>query len=218
MKAVAKKAAKAATPEKRDIDWALIEVDYRAGVKTLEQIGADFGVTKGRISQVAKKQGWSRDLSKKIRQRAEAKLAEQVVNETLNAPRVRLAEAEVVEANAQAAADVVTEHRSGLRKLKTLYSKLFKEVEAVTDGLEDFERLGELLDETGEDATGKVRQDKLNQIYRKVISINDRIDNTKKLAEIDEKVRKGEREAWGIDKGDDRGNAFDDLIKKINGQ
>ena len=204
------------TDKKTKADWTLIEVDYRAGIKTLEQIGDEYGVTKGRISQVAKKQGWTRDLAEKIRLRAEQKVNEQLVNEKLNEPRRRLAETEVVEANAQAAADVVMKHRTGLSRLAALRDKLLDEVEAITDNRELFEALGELLDESGEDANGRFKQDKRNELYRKVISMTERIDSTKKLAEIDEKVRKGEREAWGLDKTDGGENAIDSLLKRIN--
>jgi len=50
----------------KQIDWDLVEAEFRAGVKTLDQIGKDHGITKGRISQVAKAKGWVRDLSAKI--------------------------------------------------------------------------------------------------------------------------------------------------------
>lgn len=202
--------------KKTKADWTLIEVDYRAGIKTLEQIGEEYGVTKGRISQVAKKQGWTRDLHEKIRLRAEQKVNEQLVNEKLNEPRRRLAESEVVEANAEAAATVVMKHRTGLTRLAQLRDRLLDEIEAVTDNKELFETLGELLDESGEDANGRFKQDKRNELYRKVISMTERIDNTKKLAEIDEKVRKGEREAWGLDKTDGGETAIDNLLKRIN--
>jgi uncharacterized protein Yka (UPF0111/DUF47 family) len=107
-------------------------------------------------------------------------------------------------------------HRSGLSRLAVLRDKLLDEVEAITDNLELFEKLGELMDESGEDANGRFKQDKRNELYRRVISMEDRIDSTKKLAEIDEKVRKGEREAWGLDKIDGGETAIDNLLKKIN--
>jgi hypothetical protein len=202
--------------QKTKADWTLIEVDYRAGIKTLEQIGEEYGVTKGRVSQVAKKQGWTRDLAEKIRLRAEAKVNERTVNEKLNEPKRRLAESEVVEANAQAAADVVMRHRQGLGRLAALRDKLLDEVESITDNKELFAQLGELMDESGEDANGRFKQDKRNEIYRKVIGMTERIDNTKKLAEIDEKVRKGEREAFNLDDGESKESSIDSLLKKIN--
>jgi hypothetical protein len=51
------KAAKPAAP-----DWERIELDYRAGVKTLRQIAAEHGITHGAINKRAKRDGWERDL------------------------------------------------------------------------------------------------------------------------------------------------------------
>jgi len=55
------------TEAKKAINWKAVELDFRAGVKSLEQIGLENGVTKGRISQVAKRDGWTRDLKNRIK-------------------------------------------------------------------------------------------------------------------------------------------------------
>jgi hypothetical protein len=46
--------------------------------------------------------------------------------------------------------------------------------------------------------------------------MTERIDSTKKLAEIDEKVRKGEREAFGLDKDAGGDARFEELLGKIS--
>ena len=76
-----------------------------------------------------------------------------------------------------------------------------------------------LLDESGTDHNGTWRKDKLNELYRKVISMNDRIDNIKKLTEIDEKLRKGEREAFGISSGEDDKptSQYEAILRRIHG-
>lgn len=203
---------------KQAVDWTLIEVDYRAGMKTLEQIGSDYGVSKGRISQVAKKNGWTRDLKKKIQARTEAKLNEAAVNKELNKEKTRLAEKDVVEANSDLQVEIIKRQRAGLTRLGELRDKLLTEVEQITDNRELFEQLGEVLDQSGEDANGRFKSDKQNEIYRKVISMSERIDSTKKLVEIDEKVRKGEREAFGIDKEEAGSGQIESLLKKIGGE
>lgn len=52
-------------------DWEKIELDYRAGIKTLREIAADHGISHQAINKRAKRDGWSRDLSAKIRAKAE---------------------------------------------------------------------------------------------------------------------------------------------------
>jgi len=44
-------------------DWERIELDYRAGIKTLRQIADEHGITHGAVNKRAKRDGWERDLS-----------------------------------------------------------------------------------------------------------------------------------------------------------
>ena len=44
-------------------DWERIELDYRAGIKTLRQIADENGISHGAINKRAKRDGWERDLS-----------------------------------------------------------------------------------------------------------------------------------------------------------
>lgn len=203
-----------AEADKKSVDWHRIEVDYRAGIKPLRLMAEEHGITHGAINKRAKKEGWSRDLSEKIRARAEEKVSKAAVSAEVSAQRL-VTERQVVEANAQIQSDVILGHRKGLARLGALRDKLLAEVESITDNLELFEKLGECLDESGEDANGRWKADKQNEIYRKVISMSERIDSTKKLAEIDEKVRKGEREAFGLDKDTGGDSRFEELLGKI---
>lgn len=56
-------------------DWNGPEQDYRAGILTLRQIGALHGVTHTAVRKRAKASGWNRDLTVRVRQRTEEKLA-----------------------------------------------------------------------------------------------------------------------------------------------
>ena len=45
------------------------------------------------------------------------------------------------------------------------------------------------------------------------------VDDLKKLAEIDERTRKGEREAFNLDDGEDKkGSDVDEILRKINAE
>jgi hypothetical protein len=200
---------------RKQIDWELVEKHYRAGLLSLREIAKDAGISEGAVRKRAKKDCWERDLAEKIQQRAK----ELVRKRSVRVPSTQLTpatEKQVVEQNAEAAADVVMRHRSGLTRLGALRDKLLGELEVITDNKELFENLGEMMDESGEDANGRFKQDKRNELYRKVISMTERIDNTKKLAEIDEKLRKGEREAFNLDDGESKESSIDSLLKKIN--
>ena len=52
-------------------DWERIELDYRAGIKTLRQIAEEHGITHVAVNKRAKRDGWTRDLSAKIQNKAE---------------------------------------------------------------------------------------------------------------------------------------------------
>lgn len=196
------------------IDWDAIERAFRPGKKTIKQLAFEFGVQASSISRRIKQYGWVADKSENVDAVTNSLL---IQNASGNAnPNATPSELEI-KAAGQANADVVLRHRKDLARLAKLRDNLIGEIEVITDNLELFRQLGELMDKSSEDEDGKRRQDKMNAIYMRVIDMSERIDNAKKLAEIDERVRKGEREAFGIDKGEnDKGNAVDALLKRIN--
>lgn len=191
---------------RNDIDWAAIERQYRLGQKTNSQLASEFGVSISQIGRRAKKEGWVADKREEVATVTNSLL---IQNASGNAnPNATPSELEI-KAAAQTNADVVLGHRRGLARLRGLRDKLIGEVEAVTDNLALFEELGEQMRD--EDERG---QDRRNDLYRKVISMPERIEATKKIAEIDEKIRKGEREAFGLDQ-EPGGNAIDELLRKV---
>lgn len=193
-------------------NWEAIERDYRAGVRSLEMIGQEYGVTKGRISQVAKAKGWSRDLNAKIKAKAEEKVAQSVLNETLNADlnaQRKVAEDQVVEANAELIAQKLFGQRSDVTRYRGLINKLTDQLELQLDSPDLFERLAELMSEGAED--GAI--DKLNEAYRKVISLPSKVDTAKKLAETLRILIELERKVLKLDSdsGSGGGNVEDFL-------
>ena len=56
-------AGEAVSAPKSGADWERIELDYRAGVKSLREIASEHGITEGAIRKRARRDGWERDLS-----------------------------------------------------------------------------------------------------------------------------------------------------------
>ena len=133
-----------ATEDRRPVDWDRIEPLYRAGVRSLKDIGSEFGVSAPGILKKAKKEGWSRDLSGKIRAKAEAQVNAAAVNASVNA-ETKVRERDVIEANAQAIANALLSHRKDIARNRGLANKLLTELEAQVDNPEEFEKLGETL-------------------------------------------------------------------------
>lgn len=203
-----------APSEKKRIDWEAVEILYRAGLLSLREIAEEHGITHGAINKRAKRDGWTRNLEARIRAKADAAVSRAAVSEEVSAQKL-VTERVIVEANAELQYRIRIEHRQDIGRTRKLFQNLLGELEITTDNVGLFERLGELLDESGEDENGKSRQDKLNEIYRKVISLGGRVDSSKKLIEMLEKVIRLEREAFNIsgapELGDDQGQQISNL-------
>ena len=212
--AAAKKAAGAAVPVKAQPDWERIELDYRAGIKTLRQIADEHGITHGAINKRARRDGWERDLSGKINAKADALVSKALVSTPVSTES-KIAERQVIEAAATAVADIRLAHRSDIRRARNLTNSLLAELEAQTDPstLAMLHELGEML--RNEDDNG---QDRRNDLYTKVISLSERSKTMKTLADSLRLVVDMERTAFSMDK--DQGAAADpltSLLKTITG-
>lgn len=183
------------TTKRTEIDWEAVEIQYRAGIRSLKDIGKEFGVSDAGILKRAKKFDWSRDLAAKIKAKAEAKVSAAAVSELVSAGKVANENA-VVEANATNMANVQLAQRKDIARTRGLFQKLLEELEQTTENRELFEALGELMQAQAESAAAE----KLNQIYRKVIGLQGRITSGKELTLMLEKVVGMERQAYGMDK------------------
>lgn len=166
--------------QQKTIDWEGVEREYRAGLRTVRDIGEQFGCSHVRILKKAKAEGWERDLTSRIQAEAESKVAKVAAKEAAkHSPEGKAKERVIVEANAQVIADAVLGQRQDVSRARGVVQKLFGELETQLDGLEDLAQLGELMAQPDED--GNV--DKLNALYHKIIALPSRVDSAKKLAE-----------------------------------
>lgn len=204
------------TDKKKIADWERIEFDFRAGIMSLREIAAAHGITEGAIRKRAKRDGWERDLGVKIQAKAESLVRKELVrNEVRSSGAYQATEREIVEVNAQMQADVILAHRTDITRGRKLSMSLLAELEMQTGSAEDFEKLGVLMaapDEKG--------MDKLNEMYRKVISTPGRIDSVKKISETLKNLIALEREAFGLDaaKPLTPGDALDNLLTALDGR
>lgn len=178
--------------ERKSIDWEAVEIQYRAGIRSLKDIGSEFGVSDAGILKRAKRDGWVRDLKSKIKAKADAKVSASLVSGEVSA-QTKVAEATVIEAESTVQARIRLTHRTDINRARTLVMSLLGEVESQTADLDLFEQLGDIL--RSEDDKG---QDKRNDIYQKVISSAGRIDGMKKLADSLKTLITLEREAYGL--------------------
>ena len=188
------------TTHKPAPDWEKIEADYRAGIKTLRQIAGEHGVTHGAINKRAKRDGWSRDLTAKIAAKANELVSKSAVSTPVSTES-RISEREVVDANAQAIVSVRLAHRKDIQRSRSITMRLLEELELQSgrENAELLEQLGELM--RREDDRG---QDKLNDLYQKIISLPGRAKTMKDLGESLRVLVTLERQAFGLDDKDQK--------------
>lgn len=183
-------------PSTKAVDWERIELDYRAGAMSLREIAANHpGTNHVAIARRAKTEGWTRDLSERIKAKAEDLVTRAAVTANVTANRA-VTEKQVVEANAQDQASVRLSHRKDIQRKRAIVASLMDEMEAQV-GPENaalLAGLGEVMRSPDENG-----QDKLNDLYRKIISLPERAKTAKTLAETLRIAVDMERQAFGMD-------------------
>ena len=185
------KAAGVSTP-----DWERIELDYRAGIKTLRQIAGEHGISEGAIRKRAKRDDWTRDLSERIQDKAEQLVRKEAVRSSVRAEST-VSERVLVEANARAIADVQLAQRKLIQRKQAIVESLMQELEAQV-GPENaalLDELGEIMRNPDDNS-----QDKRNDLYNRIISLPERAKTAKTLAETLRITVDMERQAFGMDK------------------
>lgn len=192
---MADKAQNPVQPAKK-ADWERIETDYRAGVKSLREIAGEHGISEGAIRKRAKRDGWTRDLADKIQQRAEDLVRTQAVRTEVRSEQ-RATERQVIEANAEAVANVKMAHRSDISRARAIVNGLLDELQEMvgSDNATLLQELGFLL--RREDENGK---DRLNDLYQQIISLPGRSKAMKDLTASLQSLVAMERTAYGMDK------------------
>ncbi|EER61537.1 hypothetical protein AcdelDRAFT_0872 [Acidovorax delafieldii 2AN] len=192
--AAPKKPAGSAAPVKRRTDWEAVERDYRTGKFTLRELEAKHGANNATISRRAAKGGWTQDLSNAIKQATNAKLVESIVAAECSSAQQNAAE--TVLAAAEVNTRVILAHRTGLNRLTEIKGKLLAQIEQAAENMADLAEVIEMVRKPDENGI-----DRANDALRKAMGRSALVDDLKKLADVDEKVRKGEREAFGLDDG-----------------
>ncbi len=178
---------------RRNIDWEAVEREYLAGIRSLKDIGAEYGVSDAGIIKRARRDGWTRDLSAKIKAKADALVSAREVSAEVSLQN-KIAERQVVEANANLLADAVLNQRADVKRARSTVQKLWDMVDIELDHPEEFSRLGELLADPENNNQGK-----LNDIFQAAIKLPQQIKNVKLLADAIKVMIELERRVLKID-------------------
>lgn len=185
-------------------DWEAIERDYRAGMLSVREIATARGISHTAINKRAKAEGWERDLQAKIKAKAEAEVSRRAVSTEVSKAD-RIAEKQIVEAVAAQQVHVRMVQRKDIQRSRSVGMRLLNELElqAGPENAALLEELGELMHRPDDKG-----QDKLNELYQKIISLPGRVKTFKDLSEALRITIGLERQAFGIGDGDD-----DDALK-----
>ncbi len=190
-----------APPKAKRADWDAIERDYRTAKFTLRELADKHGVTHTTISRKAEKLQWSKDLSEAIRQATNTKLVQQAVQQQCTTAHQNATE--VVLVAAEVNMRVIMGHRHDLSDLADVKRTLLDQIKQAAANMSDLAEVIEMV--RNPDDNG---MDRANDALKKAMGRSALIDDLKKLADVDEKVRKGEREAFGIESAADAPDAI----------
>lgn len=186
-------------------DWEAIESAYRAGLMSLREIAAQHGISEGAIRKRAKRDDWSRDLSAKIKERADDLVRKQEVRKQVRTESA-LSERVLIEATAEVIATVRMEHRGDIRRAREITNALFDELGAECADVGALRQLGELMLQPDDNG-----RDRLNEIYQSIISMPERVKSVKALSDALKNLIGLERQAYDID-----GPEGDNSVKKLS--
>ena len=197
--------------EKKVIDWDLVEKDWRAGIKTKQQMAVEHGVSRAAMDKRFAKLNISRHLGVKIRAKATSLVEQSVVPATAE-PLSPAREREIVEVNAAMQSQIILSHRSDIQRTRRLSMQLLEELEAQTDHADLFRDLAAMLCEPDEKGVNRRLE-----LFEKVMSINSRAGTMKTLADALRNLIAMERQAFGLDdkKEDEIGTGVEDVIKRV---
>ena len=175
------------------VNWESVELAYRANVKTVAQIAKEFGLKDSTLRSRAKRNGWSRDLGKRIRLEADKIVNENAVKREVG--RLENMDNTTVEENAKLTASIRISHRKDIGTARQLSMLLFDDLKAQI-GTDNRARLEDLFIAA---LQAEVVDASQLEAYERVTSLANHVRIMKELADTMTKLVTLERQAYGLD-------------------
>ena len=194
------------------IDWDAMEPEWRIGIKSVLQLSKDFGVSRAAIIKHWDKEGVPRDLSAKIKAKAESLVTASEVTREVTQNR-RETERSIVDASASMMADKVIGQREDIKRARSMVQRLWELVDAELDHPDELKQLGAMLA-----APDEFGNDKLNDMYFAAIGLPQQIKNAKLLADALKVLIELERKVLRLDEQKPTEvNPLADLLRAVSG-
>lgn len=197
---------------RNNADWEAVRVDYCAGQMSIREIARKHDVAESYIRRRAKENGWERDLSGKVQERVRSKLV-RTVERTPNAQEevrtTKRTDAEIIEAAAETAVQVVQIHRRDVRHGRSICAALFAELQ---DTSANRELIAECIDSETQDDLSPTRR---NQMM-KAISLPTRARAMLDLSAAMKNLVAVERQAFSLDDKDDKDKTGKTVVMNLS--
>lgn len=180
----------------KQTDWEAIEAEYRSGTISNAELGRKYDVSEGAIRKRAKAQGWTKDLTEKVKTAVRDRLVRAEVREA-NARTNSRTDAEIIEAAAETAVQVVQIHRRDVRNGRIICAALFAELQ---DTSANREIIAESIDSETQDDSSPARR---NQML-KAISLPTRARAMLDLSAAMKNLVAVERQAFNLNDKQDK--------------
>ena len=194
----------------KQTDWEALEVEYRAGASSVRELARKYDVSDTAIRKKAKASGWERDLSAKVQERVRSKLVRtDVRTPTREGRELRTSEAEIIEAAAETAVQVVQIHRRDVRNGRAICKTLFDELLDTTDNREI---IAESIDSETQDDLSPTRRNQM----QKAISLPTRARAMLDLSAAMKNLVAIERQAFNLDDKDDKDKSGKTIVMNMS--
>lgn len=180
----------------KQTDWEAIEAEYRSGTISNSELGRKYDISESYIRKRAKEGGWSKDLTAKVQAAVRDKLVRAAVRSD-NARTNSRTDAEIIEAAAETAVQVVQIHRRDVRNGRLICATLFAELQDTTA---NHEIIAESIDSETQDDSSPTRR---NQMM-KAISLPTRARAMLDLSAAMKNLVAVERQAFNLNDKQDK--------------
>lgn len=117
--------------KERIADWERIEAQYSAGTMSLREVAAEHDLTEGAIRKRAKRDNWVRDLTAKVRAKADALVRKELVRTEVR--KETASDTLTVEVEAAVQARIRLSHRNDIQRGRRMTNALTEELKEQTD-------------------------------------------------------------------------------------
>ena len=146
------------------IDWDAIEIEYAKGVSSNREIATQFNISEGAIRKRAKQYAWSKDLTAKIKLKAQQKVRTIEYASHGTQSITKATEQELVESEANLQALALIGERASIKRLILLSDTTEAMMVSIKNDPEKHAKCTKLVTDTRE---------KIFNLYRRNLNIND---------------------------------------------